>query len=142
MNKCIFHGRVGTDPEVRQAGNSQVANFSFAVSKKYRDNNGQQQEKVSWLRIVAWEKLADVAAQYFQKGSELILETEVEVRKYADKDGVDRTATDFILRGFTFCGSKRESDANQHSPPKFGGGVKSNPFADKQKPFVDESLPF
>ena len=45
MNKCIFHGRVGTDPEVRQAGNSQVANFSFAVSKKYRDNNGQQQEK-------------------------------------------------------------------------------------------------
>lgn len=65
-------GFVGSDPQVRQVGEQQVASFSVAVNRK----NGGGKKQTLWLRVNCWNKLADVAAQYVKKGSLVQVTTE------------------------------------------------------------------
>ena len=70
LNQCNFIGRLGKDPEVRYtAGGDPVCNFSLACGEKYKDKNGNSQEKTEWINIVIWGKLAEIAGTYLKKGS-------------------------------------------------------------------------
>jgi single-strand DNA-binding protein len=85
LNKCSFIGNLGKDPEVRMVGESKVANFSLAVTEKFKDRSGNQQEKTEWVNIVFWGRQAEICEQYLKKGSSVYVEGKLETRSWDDK---------------------------------------------------------
>src|SRR5690625_7713347 len=70
LNKANIIGRLGAEPEVRNTKtNTAVATMSVATTERYKDRNGEQQEKTQWQRIVAWGRLAEICQQYLKKGA-------------------------------------------------------------------------
>ena len=102
LNKCCFIGRVGRDPEIRttQAG-KKIANLSLGVSEKYKDVDGQKQEKTEWVNVSVFnDGLVSVVESYVKKGQLLFIEGKLQTRKWQDKDGQDRYTTEVVLGGF------------------------------------------
>ena len=102
VNKVILIGQLGQDPEVRftQQGNP-IANISMATSEKWKDKQGQLQEKTEWHRIVVFGKLADIVQQYVRKGSKLYVEGKLQTRKWQDQQGNDKYSTEVVVDGFS-----------------------------------------
>jgi len=97
INKCEILGNVGADPEMRftPVGRA-VTNFRVAVNRRWRDAEGQLQEKVEWFRITAWGRLAEIANQYVQKGSPVYVSGRLETRSFEGADGQIRYVTDLV----------------------------------------------
>ena len=101
VNKVILVGNLGFDPEIRQSPNgSVVANLRIATSETWKDQQGQQQERTEWHRVVIWGRLAEVARDYLHKGSKLYLEGRLQTRKWQDKDGRDQYTTEIVAQEF------------------------------------------
>lgn len=78
MNKVILIGRLGQDPEVRRFESGKiVAKFSVATNRKYTNKENQVVELTQWHQIEAWDKLAEVIAQYLTKGRQVCVEGEL-----------------------------------------------------------------
>lgn len=101
LNRCEFIGNLGRDPEIRttQAG-EKVANMSLAVTEKWKDKSGERQERTTWVPVVAWGKVAEIAEQYLHKGSKIFVAGQFTVRKWQDQQGNDRYSTEVVLRPF------------------------------------------
>lgn len=95
LNRCEFIGRAGKDPELRHTqGGDPVANFSIAVGETYKDRNGEKSEKTTWVPVVIWGKLAEIAGKYVERGSLVYVAGKFVVRKWQDKDGSDKYTTE------------------------------------------------
>ena len=97
INKVTLIGHLGRDPELRQAGDSQVANFTMATNESYKDKSGEWQNKSEWHGIVAWRDLADRVSK-LKKGQLVYVEGKLATRKWQDKNGVDKYTTEIIAR--------------------------------------------
>ena len=102
LNRCEFIGNLGRDPEVRALSTGdKVANFSIAVTEKWKDKaSGERKERTTWVPIVAWGPLANIAEQYLRKGTKVYIAGAFETRKWQDQNGNDRYSTEIVLRGF------------------------------------------
>jgi single-strand DNA-binding protein len=102
INKAIILGRLGRDPEVRNFQNGgKVVNLRIATSERYKDREGNQQERTEWHSVAIFnDRLGEVAEKYLRKGSEVYIEGQIETRKWADKDGQDRYTTEIVLRQY------------------------------------------
>jgi single-strand DNA-binding protein len=110
VNKVIIVGNLGRDPELRYtAGGDPIANIAVATSYKSKDRNiGEQKEQTEWHRISFFGKLAEIVGQYLKKGSSVYIEGRLQTRKYTDKDGVEKYATDIIAEQMQMLGGKAE----------------------------------
>ena len=102
VNKVILVGNLGNDPEVRsmQSGDK-VCNLSIATSERWKDRNGERQERTEWHRVVIFSQpLVKIAEQYLKKGSKVYLEGQLETRKWQDQNGQDKYSTEVVLRPF------------------------------------------
>jgi single-strand DNA-binding protein len=109
-------GNLGKDPDVRVTPSGQsVATFSLATSEKFKNKNGEQEERTEWLNIVLWGKLADIAGQYLTKGKSVYIEGRIQTRKWEGKDGHDRYTTEIIGDKMVMLGSKGEQAAGNGS---------------------------
>lgn len=136
INKVHLIGNLGRDPETRhtQAGDP-VCSFSIATTKRWKDKNGDQQEKTEWHNITAWRGLAEVCAQYLQKGSQVYIEGELETQSW-EKDGEKKYRTHIIAREMKMLGKKREGVTQQEAPPPQGGDFSDDiPFARPHAPW-------
>ncbi|WP_127957570.1 single-stranded DNA-binding protein [Serratia microhaemolytica] len=99
VNKVILIGHLGQDPEVRYMPNGgAVANITLATSEAWRDKTtGEQKEKTEWHRVVLFGKLAEIAAEYLRKGSQVYIEGALQTRKWADQAGVERYTTEVVV---------------------------------------------
>ncbi|WP_372870341.1 single-stranded DNA-binding protein [Shewanella sp.] len=98
VNKVILVGNLGQDPEVRYMPNGNaVANITVATSESWKDNQGQQQERTEWHRVVMFGKLAEIAGEYLRKGSQVYLEGKLQTRKWKDQSGQDRYTTEVVV---------------------------------------------
>ena len=90
VNKVILVGNLGRDPEVRYLPNGDaVANIAIATTDKWKDKQtGEAKEQTEWHRVSFFGKLAEIAGQYLNKGSQVYIEGKLQTRKYTDKDGV------------------------------------------------------
>jgi single-strand DNA-binding protein len=97
VNRVILIGNVGKDPEQKQLpSGGMVVNLTLATSENWKDKNtGQQQEKTEWHRIVFFNRLAEIVAEYVKKGSKLYVEGSLKTRSW-EQDGVTRYATEVI----------------------------------------------
>lgn len=119
LNKVILIGRLGRDPECRYLPNGDaVCNFSIATSESWKDQSGQKKERTEWHNITLYRKLAEIAAQYLKKGSQVYIEGRIQSRKYTGKDGIERTAYEIVCSEMKMLGGKAEGgEGQQHTPP-------------------------
>lgn len=98
VNKVIIVGNLGRDPEIRYAASGDaIANMAVATSYKSKDRNtGEARETTEWHRITGFGRIAEIMGQYLKKGSSVYVEGRLQTRKYTDKDGVEKYATDII----------------------------------------------
>lgn len=119
INKVIIVGFLGNDPEVRtMPAGDLVVNISVATSESWTDkNSGEKKEVTEWHRIVIYRKLAEIAAQYLRKGSQVYIEGRLKTRKWQDNNGQDRYSTEIQCDNLQMLGG-RNQDAAQNQPPK------------------------
>jgi single-strand DNA-binding protein len=114
VNKTITVGTLGSDPEVKQFANGgSITTISVAVSEKWTDKQtGQPKENPEWLRIVFNNKLAEIAAQYLHKGSQVYVEGSLRTRKYQDQNGQDRYVTEIRADQMQMLGGNQNAQQN------------------------------
>lgn len=123
MNTVHLIGRLGRDPETRNTqGGTPVVNATLAVGKRIK--NGEEQ--TTWVRLVFWDKLATLVAQYCVKGSQIGIVGELQAREYM-KDGESRTITEVRVHSLDLLGKP--------------SGSKPAPRAGRE-PGEDDDLPF
>jgi len=111
VNKFILVGNLGKDPELRYtASGTAVANFSLATTERYKDRDGNNQEKTEWHNIVAWRQLAEICGKYLTKGRQVYIEGKIQSRSYEDRDGNRRYITEIVADQMQMLG--RPSDDN------------------------------
>lgn len=108
INKVILVGNLGSDPEVRTTPNNmQIVRISLATSHGWKDKQtGEMQEKTEWHRVVFFNRLGEIAAQYLRKGSKVYIEGSLRTSKYTDKNGVEKYSTEIIANEMQMLDSK------------------------------------
>ena len=112
VNKVIIVGNLGRDPEIRYIPSGDaIANIAVATSFKSKDKNtGEQKELTEWHRISFFGRLAEIVGQYLKKGSSVYVEGRLQTRKYTDKDGVEKYATDIVAEQMQMLGGRQGGD--------------------------------
>ncbi|MCE9685737.1 MULTISPECIES: single-stranded DNA-binding protein [Shewanella] len=127
VNKVILVGNLGQDPEVRYMPNGNaVANITVATSESWKDQQGQQQERTEWHRVVMFGKLAEIAGEYLRKGSQVYLEGKLQTRKWKDQQGQDKYTTEIVVdqSGSMQMLGSRNQQGGQGAP--MGGAPQGN----------------
>ncbi len=107
VNKVILVGNLGRDPEIRYLPSGEpVANITIATSSKYKGKTGEMVEETEWHRVTFFGKLAEIVGQYLKKGRPVYVEGRIKTRKYTDKDGVEKYATDIIANEMQMLGGR------------------------------------
>jgi single-strand DNA-binding protein len=150
VNKVILVGNLGKDPELRYTpSGAAVASFSMATSERYKDRNGEMQEKTEWHNIVAWRNLAEICGKYLHKGKQVYIEGKIQTRSYDDRDGNKRYITEIVADQMRMLGRANEDsggyqrggDFNQAKPAAPAGGQSGENF--ENPPFnPDDDIPF
>jgi len=135
INKVFLYGNLGRDPELKALpSGSQVASFSLATTRTYKDKDGAKKEQTDWHNIVIFGRQAEVAAQYLKKGRPVFLEGRIQTRSW-DKDGVKQYRTEIVVDKFQFgpssapngapAGARGDEGAEPvpASAPAAGGGI-------------------
>ena len=109
VNKVIIVGNLGRDPETRYLPSGDaVTNINVATTDRYKDKqSGEMKEATEWHRISFFGKLAEIAGQYLKKGSQVYVEGSLRTRKYTDKDGIEKYATEIRGETMQMLGSRQ-----------------------------------
>ena len=138
FNKVILMGNLTRDVEVRTTASGQsVANFSLAVTRSWRNQDGQQKDQTSFINCVAWGKVGEIIAQYVHKGSPLLVSGRLDQRSYEDKDGNKRTAVEVIVEDFNFVGGRNDDNSSSYSG---GNSASSNQSNSKSQDVAIEEI--
>jgi len=108
INKVILVGNLGKDPETRyMPSGSAVTNLTLATSESWKDKqSGEQQERTEWHKVAMFGRLAEIAAEYLRKGSQVYIEGKLRTRKWQDKEGKDRWTTEIVADEMQMLGGK------------------------------------
>ena len=136
VNKVILVGHLGNKPEGRYTpSGTSTANFSLATNESWIDNDKEKKEHTEWHNIVVWNKLADFATEYLQKGQLIYIEGKLQTRTYKDKDNVQHWKTEVVVNVITplewKTGEKKEN-----------GSIKKEAVEKESEPEGGEELPF
>jgi len=149
VNKVILVGNLGRDPELRYIPSGQaVANFSLATSDRWRDKEGNNQERTEWHRIVVWGKSAENCAQYLQKGRSVYVEGRLQTQEWEDKEGVKRKTTEVVAQTVQFLGGRGGAGggagggAEPGSGPTGGSGSSGAGSGGGESPPPSSDVPF
>jgi single-strand DNA-binding protein len=160
VNKVIIVGNLGRDPEIRyMPSGDAIANIAVATSYKSKDKNtGEQKELTEWHRISFFGRLAEIVGQYLKKGSSVYVEGRLQTRKYTDKDGVEKYATDIIAETMQMLGGRQGmggdggmDEGGYDAPPQRQAPQRQAPPAPAARPApkpapnfsdMDDDIPF
>jgi single-strand DNA-binding protein len=109
VNKVIIVGNLGRDPETRyMPSGDAMTSITVATTDTWKDKaTGEKKEQTEWHRISFFGKLAEIAGQNLKKGSQVYIEGSLRTRKYTDKDGVEKYATDIRADTMQMLGSRQ-----------------------------------
>ena len=152
INKVILIGNIGADPEMRHMPNgTAVANINLATSESWKDKNtGELQERTEWHRVVFYQRLAEIVAEYLKKGSKVYVEGRLQTRKWQDKtSGQDRYTTEIIANEMQMLdsrGGSASSDTSSFSTQNTSATRSKrevNPLPEMaSEAFEDDDIPF
>ncbi len=140
INKVILVGNLGADPELRYtSGGQAVCDMRMATSERWKDKDGQMQEKTEWHRIVVWGRSAESCNEYLNKGSQAYVEGRIQTRKWEDRDGNTRYTTEIVANRVLFLsgGGRRDGGGG-------GGAGEPPPPSDNDAPsdVGSDDIPF
>src|SRR5262245_6793627 len=130
INKVILVGNLGKDPETRyMPSGGAVTNLTLATSEAWKDKqSGEQQERTEWHKVAMFGRLAEIAAEYLRKGSQVYIEGKLRTRKWQDKEGKDRWTTEIVADEMQMLGGKgggASAGAGAMAGAASGGGASS-----------------
>lgn len=142
VNKVILLGHAGRDPESRTfPSGDTVCNLSIATTETWKDKQTQEKkEATEWHRLVFNGRLAQIAQEYIRKGSQVYVEGSIKTRKYTDKDGAEKYATEIRVDNLKLLGGRPEGAQ--------GGGAPQQRQQPAQRPAgkptggMDDDIPF
>ena len=130
VNKVILIGRTGADAEIKYTSSGKaVANFSLAINDSFKNRDGEQTERVEWVRCVAWEKLAEVCGEFLTKGKQAYAEGRLQTRTYEDREGKQRTVSEVVVRQLRLLGGTGNGNgkAEQGTGPSESSAAETDP---------------
>ncbi|TNF08232.1 MAG: single-stranded DNA-binding protein [Gammaproteobacteria bacterium] len=153
INKVILIGNLGKDPETRYLpSGGAVTNLTLATSESWKDKQtGQQQERTEWHRVVFFNRLAEIAAEYLKKGSKVYIEGSLRTRKWQGQDGQDRYTTEIVASEMQMLDSRGGSSGYDDMPPpsqqspaqnKMPASANTNNVPDPGFDSFDDDIPF
>jgi len=144
VNKVIIVGNLGNDPETKyMPSGSAVTNLSVATNESWKDKQtGEQKDRTEWHRVAMFGRLAEIAAEYLRKGSQVYIEGKLRTRKWQDQQGNDKYTTEIIADEMQMLGGRGGggapamggSSGGPPPAPASGGGSGSGDF--------DDDIPF
>lgn len=153
VNKVILIGNLGKDPEVKYTPQgTPVAKFSLATNERFKDKEGQWQDRTEWHNITAWARTAEIVGEYVKKGSKVYIEGSLRTHSWDDKtSGQKKYMTEIVVNDLVLLGGRGEGGGD------FGGGSRGassggNNFDQRMPepehanagsgPITDEDIPF
>jgi single-strand DNA-binding protein len=151
VNKVILIGNLGKDPEVKYTpSGTAVANFTLATNERYKDKDGQWQDRTEWHNIVAWQRTAEIVGEYLKKGRSVYVEGRLQTRSWDDKDGQKHYKTEIVAQDLVLLGGGREAGEGSSGGRSRGAAAPGGDF-DQRAPeqdvahsttITDEDIPF
>jgi single-strand DNA-binding protein len=149
VNKVILLGTLGRDPEVRYvAGNTvPVVRVSLATNERYKDDQGNWQDRTEWHTVVAWRRLAEIIGQYVHKGDRLYVEGKLQTSSWQDqRTGEKKYRTEVVADDLVLIGGRREgagddTGARAAAAPMSQGADQHGPD-EANAPITDADIPF
>lgn len=124
LNRVELIGNLGRDPETRfTPTGKKVANFSLAVSRRWRGAEGEQKERTDWFNIEAWGRLGEICQEYLHKGSLVYLEGRLQTDQY-EHEGEKRYITRVVAQQLQMLDRKPE----EGEPEAASGEEEEFPF--------------
>ena len=147
VNKVILLGNLGKDPEVKYTpSGTPVAKLTLATNERYKDKEGQWQDRTEWHNIVLWQRLAEIAGEYLKKGSKVYIEGKLQTRSWDDKQtNQKRYMTEVVANDLVLLSGRGEGGDSARSA---GGNnfdqrvPEHEPAAATASPISDEDIPF
>jgi single-strand DNA-binding protein len=119
INKVTLVGNLGADPEMKSIESGAIANLSIATNEKWKDKQGQKQERTEWHRVSFFGRTAEVCGEFLKKGSTVYIEGRIQTDKY-EKDGDTRYATKIVGREMKMLGGKGSPAESNREPDNSG----------------------
>lgn len=146
INKVILIGNIGADPEVRYtASGAAMVTLSVATTESWKDKQtGEKQEKTEWHRVVCFNRLGEIAAEYVKKGTKIFVEGSLRTRKWQDQQGQDRYTTEIIATNVQMLDSKGGAGGGYASEaaPRQAKAAPSAEAAQEAFDELDDDIPF
>jgi single-strand DNA-binding protein len=145
FNKIILVGNLGRDPELRYtAQGTPVCSFTMATSEKRKDRNGEFQEQTTWFKVTLWNRQAETASQYLQKGRPVYIEGRLRIEEYTDREGRPRTSLEVTATEMHFIGSRHDGHDEQPAGERAvaTSATSSAPAPTAEPDLSDEDIPF
>ena len=147
INKVIIVGNLGQDPETRyMPSGAAVTNFTVATNESWKDKQtGEQKDRTEWHRVAMFNRLAEIAAEYLRKGSQVYIEGKLRTRKWQGQDGNDRYTTEIIADEMQMLGGRGDGGGGSFGgsrggskPSQGSGNAPPQPGPDD----FDDDIPF
>lgn len=149
VNKVILIGNLGKDPEVKYTpSGTPVAKVTLATNERYKDKNGEWQDRTEWHNLVLWQRQAEIAGEYLKKGSKIYVEGRLQTHSWDDKQtNQKRYMTEVIVNDLVFLGGRGEGaeasggQSRAAAANNFDQRV-PEPEPAPASPISDEDIPF
>jgi single-strand DNA-binding protein len=142
VNKVILVGNVGQDPEVKYTPSGiPVGKFSLATNERFKDKNGEFQERTEWHNIVAWQRLAEIVGEFVSKGSKVYVEGKLQTTHWNDRQsGATKYRTEIVARDLVLLGSR--DNGNGVQPAASRSAEETETVEAGSGEILDEDIPF
>ena len=154
VNKVILLGNLGKDPEVKYTPQgTPVAKITVATNERYKDKDGQWQDRTEWHNVVLWQRLAEIAGEYLKKGGKVYIEGRLQTRSWEDKQtNQKKYMTEIVASDLVLLGGRSEGSGGGESGGYSRGASGGNNFDQRtpehepapamSSPISDEDIPF
>lgn len=128
VNYCVIGGNITRDPESRYTPKGiALCEFGVAVNRKWKSETGEEKEEVSFINCTAWGKTAETIAQYFRKGSPILVMGRLKMESWEDRDtGKPRQKHIVIVERFNFIGDSNREDGGRPVARSTAGKASDN----------------
>lgn len=153
VNKVILIGNLGKDPEVKYTPSGMaVAKFSLATNDRFKDKEGNWQDRTEWHNLVAFQRTAEIVGEYLKKGRTVYVEGKLQTSSWDDKEtGAKKYKTEIIVNELVLLGGGQRGDSGGDHDQASGGGRSKGASAgggmdqrahEPAAEITDEDIPF
>ena len=152
VNKVILIGNLGKDPEVKYTpSGTPVAKLTLATNERYKDKEGQWQDRTEWHNVVLWQRLAEIAGEYLKKGGKVYIEGRLQTRSWDDKQtNQKKYMTNIIGNELVLLSGRGEAGGAESASRGVAAGGNNfdqrtpepEPASATSSPISDEDIPF